>query len=184
MFEWRGHRVRVLPRPAQRPRPDIVMGGASPASAKRAARIADGYQPVVPRLYDVYLDELRVLGKPPPDGTARGDQSGSVFLHVAEDPDRAWEYIAPHALHETNDYAAWAAGRRGTPFNTFADADELRVSGTYLVLTPEDAVRYLQGRSGIALRPLVGGLDPAIGWQGLELFASQVLPRLNATSEA
>src|SRR5438477_147587 len=52
-FEFRGETVRILPRPAQRPRPEIHMGGASPASAKRAARIADGYQPLAPRLYQI-----------------------------------------------------------------------------------------------------------------------------------
>jgi hypothetical protein len=30
----------------------------------------------------------------------------------------------------------------------------------------------------LAFKPLVGGLDPQIGWEGLELFASKVLPRL------
>ena len=34
-FEYQGRTVRVLPRPAQRPRPLIAMGGASPASARR-----------------------------------------------------------------------------------------------------------------------------------------------------
>jgi alkanesulfonate monooxygenase SsuD/methylene tetrahydromethanopterin reductase-like flavin-dependent oxidoreductase (luciferase family) len=183
-FDWRGHRVRVLPRPAQRPRPAIAMGGASPASAKRAARIADDYQPVAPRLYDVYLEELAALGKDRPEDAGRRAQAGSAFLHVADDPDKAWAQIAPHALHETNDYAAWAAGRRGTPFKSFADADELRASGMYLVLTPDQAVRHLQGQSGVGLRPLVGGLDPVIGWESLELFVERVLPHLNtSTSE-
>ncbi len=62
-FDYRGRRVRVLPRPAERPRPLITMGGASPASARRAARIADAYYPVAPRLYEIYRDELSALGK-------------------------------------------------------------------------------------------------------------------------
>jgi alkanesulfonate monooxygenase SsuD/methylene tetrahydromethanopterin reductase-like flavin-dependent oxidoreductase (luciferase family) len=35
-FEWRGHTIRVLPRPFQHPRPAITMGGSSRASAERA----------------------------------------------------------------------------------------------------------------------------------------------------
>jgi len=31
---------------------------------------------------------------------------------------------------------------------------------------------------GLTFKPLVGGLDPDIGWEGLQLFADQVLPRL------
>ena len=40
-FEWKGRTVRVTPRPAQRPRPPIFMGGASKAAARRAAHFAD-----------------------------------------------------------------------------------------------------------------------------------------------
>src|SRR5439155_22222623 len=65
-FEFNGRTVQVLPRPAQRPRPKIILGGASPASARRAARIADGYAPIAPRLYEIYLEELAKLGKPAP----------------------------------------------------------------------------------------------------------------------
>ena len=86
-FEWRGHQVRILPRPAQDPRPAIVLGGSSPASAKRAARIADDFQPVVPKLYDIYVEELAALGKPAPE-PRRGRGGGGMFFHIAEDPDR------------------------------------------------------------------------------------------------
>jgi hypothetical protein len=30
----------------------------------------------------------------------------------------------------------------------------------------------------LAFKPLVGGLDPDIGWEGLHLFAEKVLPHL------
>ena len=66
-FEWQGRTVHVLPRPAQRPRPRIILGGASPASARRAARIGDAYVPIAPRLYEIYLEELARLGKPAPE---------------------------------------------------------------------------------------------------------------------
>ena len=62
-FDYQGRTVRVLPRPAQQPRPAIIMGGGAPETARRAARIADGFQPVVPEIYDQYLQELTALGK-------------------------------------------------------------------------------------------------------------------------
>ena len=139
-FEWRGHEVRILPRPAQEPRPAIALGGSSPASAKRAARIADDFQPVVPKLYDIYLEELATLGKPVPE-PRRGGRGGGMFFHIAEDPDRAWEQIAPHAMHETNDYAEWATGMRGSPYTSFDSSDELRKSGMYEIVTPDDRRR-------------------------------------------
>lgn len=176
-FEYRGHTVRILPRPAQRPRPEIALGGSSPAAAKRAARIADDFQPVVPKLYDIYLEELAALGKPVPPPRA-GGRAGGMFFHVAEDPDRAWAQIAPHAMHETNDYAEWAKGMRGSPYRAFDSADELRASGMYEVVTPEEAVDLVRARGGVSFKPLMGGLDPDLGWESLHLFESKVLPEL------
>ena len=181
-FEWRGHTVRVLPRPAQQPRPAIALGGSSPAAAKRAARIADDFQPVGARLYEIYREELAALGKPVPEPLPRRAGGGGMFFHIAEDPDRAWEQIAPHAMHETNDYAAWASGMRGSPYRSFDSADELRASGMYEIVTPDAAFDLIRERGGVAFKPLMGGLDPALGWDSLQLFESKVLPRLRETA--
>jgi alkanesulfonate monooxygenase SsuD/methylene tetrahydromethanopterin reductase-like flavin-dependent oxidoreductase (luciferase family) len=174
-FEYQGRTVRVLPRPAQHPRPMIAMGGSSPASARRAARIADDYQPLSPKLYDLYLEELAALGKPIPVPEA-GAGAGS-YLFVSEDPDRDWARIAPHAMHDNNEYAKWIGARKGA-FSASAGADELRRSGPYRVVTPEECVAIAAGQDTLAFKPLVGGLDPDIGWEGLHLFADKVLPHL------
>lgn len=174
-FEYQGRTVRVLPRPAQRPRPQIAMGGASPASARRAAAIADDYQPLSPKLYDLYLTELAALGKPAPAASPAG--SGS-YLFVSEDPDRDWARIAPHAMHDNNEYAAWIGGRRGA-FSATIGPDELRRTGPYRVVTPEECLTIAAAGDTLAFKPLVGGLDPEIGWEGLHLFADKVLPYLH-----
>jgi alkanesulfonate monooxygenase SsuD/methylene tetrahydromethanopterin reductase-like flavin-dependent oxidoreductase (luciferase family) len=176
-FEYRGHTVRILPRPAQRPRPEIALGGSSPAAAKRAARIADDFQPVGAKLYDIYLEELGALGKPVP-APRGGARAGGMFFHIAEDPDRTWAQIAPHAMHETNDYAEWAKGMRGSPYRAFDNADELRASGMYEIVTPEEAVVLVRERGGVSFKPLMGGLDPDLGWESLHLFEAKVLPAL------
>jgi hypothetical protein len=52
-----------------------------------------------------------------------------------------------------------------------------------LVLTPDECVEYMLGfddDSEVQLQPLMGGLDPAIGWSGLRLFEHDVLPKLVA----
>lgn len=177
-FDFRGNRVRVLPRPAQRPRPDIVLGGASPASARRAARLADDYQPLSTRLYELYLDELDALGKPRPKRSTMPGGRGPMFVHVSEDPDRDWERIAPHALYESNAYGAWTGGARGSIYKMVDDADELRRSGAYVVVTPDEAVVMARERGAFSLKPLMGGLDPELGWSSLRLFAQKCLPRL------
>jgi alkanesulfonate monooxygenase SsuD/methylene tetrahydromethanopterin reductase-like flavin-dependent oxidoreductase (luciferase family) len=176
-FEWRGRIVRILPRPVQQPRPEFVLGGSSPPTAIRAARFADGYTPIVPELYDVYLEELARLGKPAP---VREDWSRSVlFFHVAEDPEAAWEVIAPHAMHEMNDYGRWSATTSGSPYSEITDPKELRQPGMYEVVTPDEAVRIIRERRGIVFKPLMGGLDPDFAWESLRLFESAVVPQLH-----
>ena len=105
-FEFEGRTVHILPRPAQRPRPRIILGGASPASAKRAARLADGYSPIAPRLYEIYLEELERLGKPTPPVTGPVT-SGTSFsvVAVSDDPERTWAAIEKNLLHDAVVYA-------------------------------------------------------------------------------
>ncbi len=107
---------------------------------------------------------------------------GPMFVHVAEDPEGAWAAIAPHALHEMNAYGRWAAesGAR-TGYQPVDDAETLRQSGMYAVVTPEGCLELARGLdedSRLLLHPLMGGLSPELAWQSLELFAAKVLPRL------
>jgi alkanesulfonate monooxygenase SsuD/methylene tetrahydromethanopterin reductase-like flavin-dependent oxidoreductase (luciferase family) len=179
-FEWNGRTVRVTPRPVQRPRPPILLGGSSRAAAARAARLADGFMPTLPKYFDIYREELRRLGKPDPGPMPPGLPVN--FLHVAEDPERAWRRIAPHALHETNAYGKWIAEAGGAgPYQVAKDADELRASGAYCVLTPDELiarVRALGPNASVSLHPLMGGLDPELAWESLQLLESKVLPAL------
>ncbi len=177
-FEYRGRTVQVLPRPAQRPRPAIAMGGSSPASARRAARIADAYQPLAPRLYELYLEELTALGKPAPVDHGAAGASG-YYLYVSEDPERDWARIAPYALFDTNEYAKWIGSRRGS-FTVATDTDALRAMGTYRVVTPEECLELARTERSLTFKPLVGGMEPDLGWEGLHLFADKVLPHLDA----
>lgn len=179
-FEFRGETVQVRPRPNQWPRPSITLGGASPASARRAARLADGYAPLSERLYELYLDELAACGKPPPPERRPSGATGPVFVHVTDDPARDWAVIAPHALHEANTYAAWAAGARGSVYQAAERADDLRDNGQYVVITPDEALALARRQGSLTLKPLMAGLDPDLGWACLELVADRVLPHLQA----
>jgi alkanesulfonate monooxygenase SsuD/methylene tetrahydromethanopterin reductase-like flavin-dependent oxidoreductase (luciferase family) len=178
-FEYRGRTVRVTPRPVQQPRPPIFLGGSTRAAARRAARIADYLIPSTPDVFETYRAELNRLGKPDPGPLP---PSTGNFVHVAEDPDAAWRHIAPHALHETNAYGRWLAdaGLAG-PYRQHRDADSLRASGQYLVLTPDELVaraRALGPAATITLHPLMGGLHPDHGWESLRLVVEKVMPAL------
>ncbi len=177
-FEYEGRELRVTPRPVQRPHPPILLGGSSESSARRAARIADGFVPAVPDLYAAYVEACRDLNRSPQEPRALGPG----FLHVADDPEAAWARIAPHALHETNSYGRWYAESGVTgPYNVSDDAGALRASGGYQVLTPEQCIalmRELGSDAWLFLHPLMGGMDPDLGWESLELLAAKVLPAL------
>jgi alkanesulfonate monooxygenase SsuD/methylene tetrahydromethanopterin reductase-like flavin-dependent oxidoreductase (luciferase family) len=182
-FEFRGRTVRVLPTPFQPGGPRIMMGGSSEPAARRAARIADGFIPSEPEMYEFYRDECRQLGKPDPGDWYGG---GTTTTFVSEDPDRDWERLAPYFLHETNAYGSWqAVDDINTGYRPVADVDELRASGRYRLLTPDDYVAELREAAGFAfamLHPMAGGIPPELAWENLELFDRRVLTPLSDTS--
>jgi alkanesulfonate monooxygenase SsuD/methylene tetrahydromethanopterin reductase-like flavin-dependent oxidoreductase (luciferase family) len=177
-FERDGHVVRVTPKPLQPGGPRITMGGSSKAAARRAARIADAFSPTFRELWDVYREACEEAGRDPGPPPGR---RGPAFVHVAEDPDRAWAQIAAHALHENNSYGAWIAeaGVRA-PYESSGDADALRAGGRYRVVTPEECIALVRDVDRFDLHPLMGGLPPALSWESLELFAAKVLPARSA----
>ena len=178
-FDWQGRRVHVTPRPD--PPPLIILGGAFARSARRAAHIADGWLPRTPELWEPYRDECKKLGKPDPG--PYGPQ-GPVFLHVAHDPERAWDAIAPHARRMAEVYGGWqaeASQQRQGPYSPPADDADIRESGAYQVLRPEQVLELAEslGPDGtLYTTPLLCGLDPALAWESLKLFEKEVLPHL------
>jgi alkanesulfonate monooxygenase SsuD/methylene tetrahydromethanopterin reductase-like flavin-dependent oxidoreductase (luciferase family) len=179
-FEWQGRRCWVTPKPA--PAPPIVLGGSTPASARRAARIADGWLPPLdPRLWKPYREECVGLGKADPGPYPA---QGPIFLWVAEKPDRAWEWILPHVEHQIRSYGAWteeAFGRAAGPYAGELDPAAIRRNSSYQVLTPEDALALAESlgdQSVFYLNPLLAGIDPERSWQMLRLFEKEVFPHL------
>jgi hypothetical protein len=179
-FEWQGRRCHVTPRPE--PAPPILLGGGTPAAARRAARIADGwFPPLEPKLWPPYRDECRTLGKPDP---GEYPKQGPIFLWVSKDPDRDWERIAPHALHQLRSYTEWTVesfGRAAGPYAKNLSADSVRQSPAYQILTPEDTLalaEHLGDHSVLYLNPLLAGIDPAFSWEMLRLYEREVHPYL------
>lgn len=187
-FSYRGREVRITPTPANGRIP-LYVGGAVAASARRAARFGDGFFPTVPtpELAALYADECAALGKEP--GRFVSVALPPLFIHVAEDPERAWARIADHAVYEMNEYGRWAAeaaaaSSRGmtSPYREVADAEAARRSGVYAVVTPGEAVNLIrqiasEGRI-VNFKPMMGGLPPDDAWESLELYARDVLPQL------
>ncbi len=175
-FEYRGRTVHITPAPFRSGGPSIMLGGSSEPAARRAARIADGFIPSVPEIWDFYRDEVQQLGRPDPGPSPIG---GNRVVALAKDPEKGWEKMAPFFLHETNAYGEWQAqDNLAAPFHSIADADALRATGQYRVLTPEQFVAEMKDAPfPFALfHPLCGGMPPELAWSSLHLFEQEVLP--------
>lgn len=181
-FERAGRTVRVTPGPVQRPRPMVLIGGASAVAARRAARVGDGFALGGPErgLGAVYREACAALGRPPGPVLV---PPHPMAVHVADDPEAAWARIAPHTLHELDRYSAWAAGFEGHLYERVADPEQARRDGFYAVLTPDECVevarRLAAEGSTVLFKPLIGGLDPELSWSSFELFVDKVLPALS-----
>lgn len=182
-FDFDGRPVKIRPLPHGGRSIPIYLGGSGPVAARRAARIADGFEPSPRSLLTEYFAECRRLGKEP--GWHTGPGHDLRLLHVAEDPDRAWARMKRFAQHETDSYASWigAAGAK-VGFVSRSDPDDLRApTGPYAVVTPDETVDLIRGLgpdAEIQLHPLMGGMDPDLGWECLELYRSRVVPALAA----
>ena len=175
-FEYRGRTVHLTPAPFRRGGPGIILGGSSEAAARRAARIADGFIPSVPTVWDFYRDEVQRLGRPDPGPCPVGSNQ---VVALAEDPEEGWAAMAPYFLHEMNAYGTWQAQEGvATSYRLTRDTDELRDSGQYRVVTPEQFVAE-QSATPLPfamLHPLCGGMPVDLAWSSLELFEHRVLP--------
>jgi alkanesulfonate monooxygenase SsuD/methylene tetrahydromethanopterin reductase-like flavin-dependent oxidoreductase (luciferase family) len=177
-FDYRGRTVQVTPGPFQPGGPAIVLGGSSEPAARRAARIADGFAPSVPGMWDFYRDELVKLGKPDP-GPSRQNNLGTTFL--ADDVDKGWAAYGPFFLHEMNAYGAWHEDKDlNSQFHEVDAVEELRAKSHYHVATPDELVADLRAVENpvVVFHPLCGGTPPELAWQSLQLFEHRVLPHL------
>jgi alkanesulfonate monooxygenase SsuD/methylene tetrahydromethanopterin reductase-like flavin-dependent oxidoreductase (luciferase family) len=181
-FEFRGRTVRTTPQPFRPGGPNINLGGSSHAAARRAARLGDSFRASpAPGVWDSYRDECLKIGKPDP---GPDPMPTTNYFYLTNDPDGAWEQIAPFALHETNAYGVTMA-EAGTGdtggFKPFESADELRATGQYRVITPKEMIAEAKAGGDFHLllfHPMMGGLPPALEWESLKLFETEVLPNL------
>ncbi|WP_018636061.1 LLM class flavin-dependent oxidoreductase [Parafrankia elaeagni] len=177
-FEYRGRLVHLTPGPHQPGGPWICLGGSSEPAARRAARIADGFLPTDPSVWEFYRDEVLRLGRPDPGPSPIG---ATRTVALAEDAEKGWQQMGPYFLYQTNAYGAWQA-RDGlaNPYRTVPDIDALRETGQYRVLTPDQLVADLTASRTpfVNFHPLCGGMPIDLAWSSLRLFEHEVLPRI------
>lgn len=182
-FEWRGRTIVGSPKPLSQPHPTVLIGGGVEAAARRAARLRLPMMPMNEdaRLSEWYADEAAKVGF---EGGFVMTPSGPTFVHVSHDPERAWAEIEPYVMYEAQTYASFQTkGQHSTPMVDASTIDDLKNSPQYLVGTPDEVVAAAEQVSpmgALTFNPLAGGLPPDISWASLELFASEVMPRLRA----
>ena len=176
-FEYNGETIQVRPMPFTRPHPLVMIGGSSPAAAKRAARFGLPLQlpapnPEVEQLYNEECDRLGTQGFCiVPQNVA--------MIHVVEDPDKAWAELGDYFWFEASTYDAWQPAGQTSAVHTHAtNAAELRDEGIYKFLTPEQAVEWTRETGALSLHPLVGGMPIDSAWQSVELTVDKVIPAL------
>ncbi len=177
-FEWQGRTIVVTPTPTSPPEMLMWAGGSVRASAERAARLRLPFftMSTNPELADIYREECEKVGY------TSGFflyPNGPSFTFVAEDPDKAWDQLGPYALYDATSYNSWQSGAHDNPVALQATTvDDLKASGMWAVVTPDECVELARRTGSVALHPLMGGIPPELGWESLQLFVDEVQPRL------
>lgn len=176
-FEWQGRTIVVTPKPTTPTDQLLAIGGSVPRSAERAARLrlpffAMSTNTTLGEVYDAACKEVGYAG------TYRYP-TGPSFVHVAEDPDAAWAALAPYALYDAQSYSTWQTGDHDNAVALSVQTlDDLKASGMWQVLTPDECVALARRSGFVSLHPLMGGIPFDLGWESLELYKTQVMPRL------
>lgn len=179
-------RVKLTPEPIQKPRPPLWVGGFTPAAMRRVARYADGFVgPPIPLkpLFDVYVAELKKLGKP---ATGLRVAGGYSWLVVAADPDKTFAEAADHVIYQINHYANWFAKAAGTTPDLIRDREDLKRRNVLRVVDPAACIELIREYArDVPLThyfswTLPPGLPPRWAAAHLELFAAKVIPAFRA----
>lgn len=107
---------------------------------------------------------------------------GMTFVH--EDPDRAWAELGEHLVWEAVEYGAWRAEDMRSVMHVggATGVDDVRASGRYRIVTPDDLVAELTAdpHAAVTIHPLIGGMPIDEAWACVHRLTDQVLPRLGA----
>jgi alkanesulfonate monooxygenase SsuD/methylene tetrahydromethanopterin reductase-like flavin-dependent oxidoreductase (luciferase family) len=165
-----------------RPHPPLYIGGGARVTARRAARfrlplsLADH----LPDVADYYRELAAEAGMAPLVIMPGPINRGMIYLH--DDPDRAWSELGDHILWEAVTYGGWSTDQRSLMHLPGVQTlDEVRASGRYRFLTPDQLVAEVRDADDygpLVLHPLVGGMPVDEAWKSVQLLVEEVLPAL------
>jgi len=193
-FEWRGREILATPPPATVGGPEMFVGGKTKAGARRAARMRCKFSPAASGLdvIGAYFDESQRIGFEGADVygcvtldefCAQHSSEGPAppgFIMLAEDPESIWTRISRYAEYDSMTYSAWQEDGVASDWAMpgVESWEQLRDSGRYLVVTPQQCLALAARDGQLMLHPLMGGIEPELAWQSLRLFEAEVLPHL------
>lgn len=183
--DYRGKHYRIEgaklePMPVQRP-PPLWVGGFAPASARRAARIADGYIGTgdMAALAKIYCEERARLGLTGPGRLA----GGHFWLICSQLPAKTLAAVGPHVLYQIEMYNRWLGEAGQQLFPAATSPQELVDLGILMIATPQQAV------DAIGAYVEATGIERYYSWtvppgfaaermnEHLQLFAEEVIPK-------
>jgi hypothetical protein len=91
--------------------------------------------------------------------------------------------LGEHFLWEAVHYGAWKTDEMHSVMHVpgVSTIEEVRSSGRYLILTPEELIARLEAPEGpayITLHPLCGAMPVEEAWRSLHLLTDKVLARV------
>lgn len=179
-FEWQGRTIVVTPTPTTPFEMVVWAGGSVRASAERAARLRLPFftMSTNPEIGDIYREECEKVGYH--EGFFMYP-NGPSFVMVSEDPDRTWDAIGEYAMYDATSYHSWQSGAHDNAVALAATSvDDLKASGMWQVLTPDECVALGRRTGAVPLHPLMGGIPFDLGWESLQLYVDRVMPRFVA----
>ena len=106
------------------------------------------------------------------------------MLVIEEDPERAWEELAPYFLRELREYGT--SKQDGVPRPSEEDVStvaDLRDQKRFEILTAQECIERYRGRASATavVHPLAGGIPVERAWESFRRFTDEVLPALSAS---
>ena len=177
--------IKLEPMPVQQ-RPPIWVGGFSPATVRRAAKLGDGYLGTADdgTLSNLYREELRNLGKDPHQGRLAG---GHFWLIASHDPEKTWAELAPHVLYQMQVYNQRLKESGQDLFPQLKDEQDLHKSNILQVVTPGEAIKIIEDYLQLCRleRYYSWTIPPGVSAERmnpyLEIFAIEVIPHFKKT---
>ena len=175
--------MRVLPRPATEPHPELLWGAGAAKSIRRAAQLDLSFACVGGRKeIGIYIEALKAAGKDP----ARFSIVNSRVVYVADSEEQAWRDTRDALMYQTELYGKWLSAAAGTTDQSkvLIRPEPERLRRTSVLGTTAEVGAKLEGiltstpMTELIVVTQLPGRDPAKARRSLDRFGAEVLPRL------